>query len=187
MRRLSATASGALVLTDSANTTLWSSQTACLASTPAGGIFGIVVQDPGEVLLRHSSGEVVWRNTDAPPCGGRRRQLVSSDWQGRGCLPAPWELYSADCTHKLVTSNPAGKLQLLDAGTGAVVWDAPVLPLGSGASSSYADACLLPSGSISYTMPGNSSSPLWGSPAGSPTQGPFTMLIREQALQASRG
>jgi hypothetical protein len=190
LRRLVASHSGNLVLMDANNATLWSSQTACLGTTPAGGNFSICLQDPhGAVLLQHSSGAPVWTSAQQAACSGvpARFQLSSPGASNAACIIGTQELRSRDCSLKLTASSPAGKLHLVTTATnGASIWAAPGAA-SSGAQLAPYGVCLHGNGSLVHSVRGGATV-LWSSPAagaGSTTaaKGPFTALLRDGSFQ----
>jgi hypothetical protein len=178
------TANGNLVMLDGLNKTLWSSQSACLATTPAGGSLGFCVEDSGVLTVKHSSAATIWSSQTSACANKAVRQLLSHSVDSSvSCMINNVELYSPSCASKLTLVRSPGSLQLLTANGTVTAWTAASSP---GGKAPYG-LCVQTTGQLKYMGAGGGQT-LWTSSAtASPTSGPFVAMIGATVVEVSRG
>ncbi len=184
--RLVINPNGNLALIDGDNTTLWTSQSACLPGVvPGASNMGYCVQDSGEVVVQTGAGSRLW--SSAMPGGvlqgssGVKQQLISHSTSQMACLLGEQVLVSRFNEVRLTASSPVGLLQLQQADSGGLrLWATQqyagvTLPYG---------VCIRNDGMLRFSSAGGGRQ-LWNTSAAAAQSGPFTVLVGDEALEVS--
>ncbi len=167
--------SGLVVVRDRRGLVTWSSTSACAGDSSC---YSYGLQDSGELVVTDGGGQVAWSSSSSSAGSGSSSegwlmQLVSGST--RRCLdsgpmfPAT-QLVSRSRAYQLLVRQAGARLQLLEAGSGALVWTPADAPNGK----LPAQLCLQQQGALVLS---HDDTVMWSSqPAGQPATAPRALL-----------
>jgi hypothetical protein len=152
---------------------------------PKTGSVGYCVQDSGEVVVVHSSGQALW-STAMPGSvmqgtSAVKQQLISHSSSQMRCMLNQQVLAHPYRDYRLTASSPMGKLQVTSGDGSRRFWSTQQY---SGVRQPYG-LCIKDDGALQYTAAGGAQR-LWNrtaAPVG--TAGPFTLLVCEASIEVS--